>query len=177
MEIESRKNVLHKRRIVANADDEIRPSGLKNDAVIDWDQFIAAWQMDRAPGSMSPQLLQALETFILQWRLEGRGGFRTSITVRNPRCPEQIEEIDVHTDKMPDITYNPDGVRDIRLIQMPYGKWMEAVGDLKVNLAGSSYGEEFGKYEHLHIGGPVDVSRDVRAVSLDPDDPMSQILE
>jgi len=156
---------------------EERPSGVTDDDVIGWNKFLDSWFKDRAEGSLNERLIKALENFILLWRLEGRGGYKVPIQLRNPKNPEEIVEIEAQTEKLPDFTYNPDGKKSIEEIYMPYRMWMDAVGDLKFNLAGSSHGEEAGKYEHIHWGGPVDITQDVPAADLDPDDPVDRMFD
>lgn len=178
LEIESRKNPFSKKKeVVVATVFERRPSGLDDDAVIGWTRFLEAWFMDRAPGSLNQRLIKALENFIINWRLEGRGGYKVPITLRNPKNPEEIVEIEAQTEKQPDFTYNPDRKKSIDDIHMPYRMWMDAVADLKFNLSGSSHGEVATKYEHLHWGGPVDITQDVPAADLDPDDPLDQMFD
>jgi hypothetical protein len=174
--LEQRKELFGKKAVIASVLED-RPSGFTDEDVLNWDQFIAAWLLDRAPGSMDDRLMAALKVFILTWKLEGKGGYKVPIRMRNPKNPEEEIEIECQTEQLPDITYNPDGVTDIGDLDLPYRLWMDAVADLKFNLAGSSHGEEATKYEHLHWGGPVDITQDVRAADIDPDDPISKVFD
>ena len=155
---------------------EDRPSGFGDDDVLTWDQFLAAWHKDRAPGSLNARLIEALKVFVLTWKLKGRGGYKVPIYLRNPKNPEEEVEIECQTEALPDITYNPNGVKDIGDLTMTYRLWMDATADLKFNLSGSSHGGEATEYEHLHWGGPVDLSQDVKAADLDPDDPLDKVF-
>lgn len=152
------------------------PSGLKLEDVIGWDKFLAAWHKDRAPGSLSVQYIQALKTFVLNWKITGSGGgYKVPLQVRN-KATGEVMEIECETGDMPDFTYNHDGVKNIEDLFMTYQLWMDAVADLKLNLSGPSMGAGFEKYEAAVTGGVVDASSDVELPDLDGLDDIDRVL-
>jgi hypothetical protein len=178
LNFETVKDVLRRKPIVQFSFTEKRPSGFTDEEPMTWDRFLAAWHMDRAPGSLNGSLIESLKVFILTWRLKGRGGYTIPINLRNPNDEHDVVTIECETEQLPDITYNPDGYTDIEQLVMPYRLWMDAVADLKYNLAGPSAGtEEAAKHEHLHWGGPVDVSKDINPIGMDPNDPMNKVFD
>lgn len=149
-------------------------SGRKLDDTLGFDQFIAAWHMDRASGSLSPQYIEALKTFVLNWKLSGQEGFKVPVRVRNKVTGEEME-IECETDKMPDFSYNKQGVRNIGDLYLTYQDWMDAVADLKLNLSGPSRGTA--QSEMNNMGGTVDASEDVVLPDLDGLDALDKALE
>lgn len=152
------------------------PSGLELRSVIGFDQFLAAWHQDRKPGSISGNLVHALKSFVLNWRLDGQGGYKVPLRVRNKETGEE-DEIVCTTDRMPDFTYNKRGVRNIEDLFMTYQEWMDAVADLKLNLSGPSAGAGFEQYEMAMMGGIVDASSDVVLPSMDGLEDIEKALE
>lgn len=156
------------------AEEKVFPSGLKYTDVIGWDRFLAAWHLDRKEGSLTPAYIVALKLFVLQWKLEGQGGFDVPLQVRN-KVTGEIMEIPCTTDKMPDFTYNKDGVKNIEDLFLTYQQWMDAVADLKLNMSGPSHGSA--KYEMDSMGEVVDASEDVVLADLDGLEAINKALE
>lgn len=129
-------------------------SGLDDDTVVGWDKFLQAFFKDH-PRGLNAMLVQALQSFILQWTFIGRSSHTMEVDLGGEEKDEDVQLVEVPG--MPNFTYNRDNVKSIDKLFLKYGEWKAAVGDLKVNLAGSSHGEEIGKHEHKHWGGPVNV--------------------
>lgn len=143
------------KKIVPAHEPKPRPSGVSDAEVLSWDAFLDAFYKDR-PRGLAPQKLVGLKAFILNWRWKGKDAH--TMEIRNGPRDEDVVEIAI--DEVPDFTYNPDGVKTIEELFMPYWKWTNAVADYRLNTEPSSYGEEVGKHEHKHWGGPVDVGEE-----------------
>ena len=154
--------------------DPIFLSGRKLDDVLSFDQFLAAWHKDRASGSLSPQYIEALKSLVLNWKLSGQDGFKVPVRVRNKVTGEEME-VECETDKMPDFTYNKNGVKNIDDLYLSYQDWMDAVADLKLNLSGPSRGTA--QSEMNNLGGTVDASEDVILPDLEGLEAIDQALE
>lgn len=132
-----------------------RPSGVDDRQVIGWDRFLQAFFKDH-PRGLNAKLIRALQTFILTWVWKGRDAHTIEIDLGGQDRDEDVQVIEC--EGTPDFTYNASGAKSIDELQLPYGEWCNAVADLKLNLSGSSHGDEIGAHEHKHWGGPVNVA-------------------
>jgi len=148
---------LRDKKIVPAYVEPEKPSGLSDKQVIGWDRFLQAFSKDH-PRGLNARLVPALQSFVLQWTFIGRGTHTIEVDMGGEERDEDIQTVECPG--MPDFTYNREGVKSIQQLKLTYGEWKGAVGDLKLNLSGSSYGDEVGKHEHLHWGGPVDVGEE-----------------
>ena len=130
-------------------------SGLYDRTVVGWDRFLEAFFVDH-PKGLNAALVRALETFILTWVWKGKSAH----TIELQTGEKDEDSVVINVEAVPDFTYNRDNVKSIDKLYLPYGEWKNAVADLKLNLSGSSYGDDIGKHEHLHWGGAVNVDED-----------------
>ena len=133
------------------------PSGLDDKEIVGWDRFIDAFFKDH-PRGLNARLMRGLEAFVLTWTWKGQGAHTIEIDTKGEGRDEDVQVVDCPG--MPDFTYNRDGAKTIDQLFLPYGEWKNAVADLKLNLSGSSHGEEVGAHEHKHWGGPVNIDEE-----------------
>lgn len=171
-ELQDDNRFLRRGRFVVIKAGDVRPSGLKDDEIIGWDRFLAAWFMDFDKESLDGPSSEALKIFILTWVLKGKA--RATVEVR---VGERDEDVEYHElEEVPPFSYNPEGKKTIEGISMTYGMWKNAVGDFKLNTQGASDPDLWGK-EQLQWGGPIDISQDVRPASTEGSEILSKFLK
>jgi len=135
----------------------VRASGLEYVSVIGFDAFLVAFFKDYSGDALNGQMIEAFKIFIVTWKW--KGGKAKKVEVKIGPKDEDVQEAEVP--EVPDFTYNAENKKSVYDLQLPYGSWLSALADYKLNLSGPSRPMTV-EQELMRWGGPVDASRDVK---------------
>lgn len=153
-----RQEILRRLGSVAPNPDRIFPSGLTYESNVNFDKFLEAFFADYKKGAITGAQVEAFKVFIMTWKWKGGAAKKMEVQLNEEDAKGEPKIVDVPA--VPDFSYNPDGKKSVHDLLMPYGAWLGAMADYKVNLAGPSR-KLTGQQEQMRWGGPVDASRDV----------------
>ena len=125
--------------------------------MIGFDRFLVAFFADYDKGALNGHMVEAFKIFVMTWKW--KGGKAKKVEVRVGPKDEDVQEAEIP--EVPDFSYNAAGKKSVYDLQLPYGTWLSALADYKLNLAGPSR-PITAQQEQMRWGGPVDASRDVK---------------
>lgn len=149
----------------------VRASGLEYKDVIGFDAFLVAFFKDYDADAMNGQMVEAFKVFVVTWKW--KGGPSKKVEVKIGEKDEDVQEAEVPA--VPDFTYNPEFKKSVYDLQLPYGTWLSALADYKLNLSGPSR-PMTAQQEQMRWGGPVDASRDVKLPDITKRSPLDRLL-
>lgn len=150
---------------------EPRLSGLDFDVVIGFDRFLTAFFADYNKDALNGQMIESFKVFIMTWKW--KGGKAKKVEVRVGPKDEDVQQAEVP--EVPDFSYNPENKKSVYDLQLPYGTWLSALADYKLNLTGPSR-PMTAQQEQMRWGGPVDASRDVKLPDITKRSPLDRLL-
>ena len=149
-----------------------KASGLEYKDVVGWDRFLQAFFKDYDGDALNAQMIEGFKVFVITWKW--KGGKAKKVEVKIGPKDEDVQEAEVP--EVPDFTYNPDHKKSVYDLQIPYGSWLNALADYKLNLSGPSRPMTV-EQEQMRWGGPVDASRDVKLPDITKKSALDRLLK
>lgn len=147
-----------------------KPSGKTYADVMNYTQFLQAFFKDYNKEALTPRTMEMFELFVMMWKWKGSKA--STMEVQTGEREDQVKEIPIPP--VADFTYNPENKSSINDLLMPYGDWLNAMVDFKVNTMGPSRRITEAQ-ERERWGGPVDISRDAKIPDIASEDALERM--